>query len=134
MKNPNKIAKQNKQSNSIYQQPLRQGRAIFNLKFNLLKLSIITTFASVLLIYSGKVPAEKVEAAQGIICRMVLLTFKVTKHISSTILNKHKETGFLRTESIIISLSDLQETRFLVHVQDMNKDANENFDDENKDE
>ncbi|BAY82948.1 hypothetical protein NIES267_24340 [Calothrix parasitica NIES-267] len=82
MKNQNKIAKQNQESNSIYQENLQQARAIFNLKFNLLKLSIITTFASVLLIYSGKVPVEKVEAAQGIINGIVLLTFKVTKDAS----------------------------------------------------
>ncbi|MEO1763210.1 MAG: hypothetical protein AAFR83_14810 [Cyanobacteria bacterium J06629_18] len=66
----------------MYQERLRQSRAIFNLKFNLLKLSIITAFVSVLLIYSGKVPVEKVEAAQGIINGIVSLTFKVTKDTS----------------------------------------------------
>ena len=81
MNSQNKIVKQNQQSNSIHQEKLRQARAIFNFKFNLLKLSIITSFASVLLIYSGKVPAEKVEAAQGIINGIVLLTFKVTKGV-----------------------------------------------------
>ena len=91
MKNQNKIAKQNQQSNSIYQKHLRQLRAIFNLKFNLLKLSIITAFASVLLIYSGKVPVEKVEAAQGIINGIVSLTFKVTKDINQKLDDKNKD-------------------------------------------
>ncbi len=91
MKNKNQIAKQNQKSNNIHQENLRQARAIFNLKFNLLKLSIITTFASVLLIYSGKMPAEKVEAAQGIINRIVLLTFKVTKGVNEKLDDKNKD-------------------------------------------
>lgn len=93
MKNQNqtKIAKQNQQPNSIYQERLRQSRAIFNLKFNLLKVSIITTFASVLLIYSGKVPVEKIEAAQGIINGIVSLTFKVTKDINEKLDDENKD-------------------------------------------
>ncbi|MBV6623918.1 MAG: hypothetical protein KI793_13445 [Rivularia sp. (in: Bacteria)] len=91
MKNQNKIAKQNQQSNSIHQEKLQQARAIFNLKFNLLKLSIITTFASVLLIYSGHLPAEKVEAAQGIINRIVLLTFKVSKDTNEKLDDENKD-------------------------------------------
>ncbi|AFY55958.1 hypothetical protein Riv7116_3504 [Rivularia sp. PCC 7116] len=91
MKNQNKLAKQNQKSNSIYQEKCRQARVIFNLKFNLLKLSIITTFASVLLIYSGKVPAEKVETAQGIINRIVLLTFKVTKDVNENFDDESKD-------------------------------------------
>ena len=85
MKNQNKIVKQDQQSNSINQERLQQARATFNLKFNLLKLSIITAFASVLLIYSGKVPVEKVEAAQRIINGIVLLTFKVTRDTSKNL-------------------------------------------------
>ena len=91
MKNQNKIAKQNQQSDSVYQEHLQKLRAIFNLKFNLLKVTIITTFASVLLIYSGKVPVEKVEAAQGIINRIVLLTFKVTKDVSKNFHDEDKD-------------------------------------------
>ena len=93
MKNQNKIAKQNQKSNNIHQENLRQARAIFNLKFNLLKLSIITTFASVLLIYSGKVPAETVEAVQGIINRIVLLTFKVTKGANEKLDDESKDSS-----------------------------------------
>lgn len=78
MKNQNKIAKQNQQSNSIYQERLHQARAIFDFRLNLLKVSAIASFASILLIYSGKVPVEKVEAAQGIINGIVSITFKVT--------------------------------------------------------
>ena len=91
MKNQNKIAKQNQQSDSVYQEHLQQSRAIFNLKFNLLKVAITTTFASVLLIYSGKVPPEKVEAAQGIINRIVLLTFKVTKDANNNFHDEDKD-------------------------------------------
>ena len=93
MKNQNKIAKQNQKSNNIHQENLRQARAIFNLKFNLLKLSIITTFASVLLIYSGKVPTEKVEAAQGIINRIVLITFKFTKGVNKNLDDESKDSS-----------------------------------------
>ncbi len=71
MKNQSKLAKQN-------QENLRQARAIFDFRLNLLKVSAIASFASILLIYSGKVPVEKVEAAQGIINGIVRLTFKVT--------------------------------------------------------
>ena len=91
MKNQNIIAKQTQQPKSVYQELLQQSRPIFNLKFNLLKAAIITTFASVLLIYSGKVPAEKVEAAQGIINRIVLLTFKVTKDVSKNFHDEDKD-------------------------------------------
>jgi hypothetical protein len=57
---------------------------------NLLKVSAIASFASILLIYSGDLPVEKVEAAQGIICRIVLLTFKVTKDINSKLDDESK--------------------------------------------
>lgn len=91
MKNQNKIAKQNQQSNSIYQENLQRARAILNFKFNLLKLSIITSFASILLMYSGKVPPEKVETAQGIINGIVSLTFKVTKDGNDKLNNENKD-------------------------------------------
>ena len=91
MKNQNKIVKLNQQSKIIYQERLHQARAILNLKLNLLKLSIITTFASILLIYSGKVPVEKVETAQGIINGIVLLTFKVTKDANDRLDDENKD-------------------------------------------
>lgn len=87
----NQILKRNQQSNSIYQERLHQARVIFNLKFNLLKLSIITSFASILLMYSGKVPVEKVEAAQGIINGIVSLTFKVTKNVNENFHDENKD-------------------------------------------
>ena len=84
MKNQNKLAKQN-------QENLRQAGAIFNLKLNLLKVSAIASFASILLIYSGKVPVEKVEAAQAVICKIVLLTFKVTKDVNNKLDDEKKD-------------------------------------------
>ena len=91
MKNQNQIAKLNQQSNIIYQERLRQARAIFNLTLILLKLSAIASFASILLIYSGKVSVEKVEAAQGIINGIVLLTFKVTKDFHEKLDDENKD-------------------------------------------
>jgi hypothetical protein len=85
MKNQNQIVKQN-------QENLRQARAIFDFRLNLLKLSIITSFASILLMYSGKVPVEKVEAAQAVICRIVLLTFKVTKDVNNRLDDENKDS------------------------------------------
>ncbi|MEO1374918.1 MAG: hypothetical protein AAFW70_11465 [Cyanobacteria bacterium J06635_10] len=79
MKNKNQITQQTKSDNSIHQEKLRQARAIFKLKFNLLKLSIIASFASILLIYFGDVSVEKVKFGQEIIYRIVLVAFKVTK-------------------------------------------------------
>lgn len=79
MKNQNKLTKQNKKSNHIHQEKLRQARAMFKLRFNLLKLSIIASFASILLIYFGDVSVEKVKLGQEIIYRIVLVTFRVTK-------------------------------------------------------
>ena len=55
MKNQNQLTTKDQQSNYIHQEHLRQARATFNLKFNLLRVSTIASFASLLLIYSGKV-------------------------------------------------------------------------------
>lgn len=79
MNNQNKITKRTKKSNSIYQEKLRQYRAMFNLKFNLLKLSIIASFASILLMYFGDVPVEKVKLGQEVIYKIVWVVFRVTK-------------------------------------------------------
>lgn len=79
MKNKNQITQQTKSDNSIHQEKLRQARAIFNLRFNLLKLSIIASIASILLIYFGDVSVEKVKFGQEIIYRIVFVAFKVTK-------------------------------------------------------
>ena len=91
MKNQTKIAKQNQESNHIHQEKLRQARAIFNLKFNLLKVSIVTAFASVLLIYSGNLSVEKVEAAQGVINAIVLLTHEITKDTNNRLDNNKND-------------------------------------------
>jgi len=50
---------------SIYQERLRQARAAFNLVYTFLSVSGIIGFASVLLLFSGKVSAGKVAAAEG---------------------------------------------------------------------
>lgn len=85
MKNKNQITQQTKSDNSIHQEKLRQARAIFNLRFNLLKLSIIASVASILLIYFGDVSVEKVKFGQEIIYRIVLVTFKVTKDVNKNL-------------------------------------------------
>ena len=79
MKDKNQITQQIKSDNSIHQEKLRQARAIFKLKFNLLRLSIIASFASILLMYFGDVSVEKVKLGQEIIYRIVLVAFRVTK-------------------------------------------------------
>ena len=85
MKNKNQIRQQTKSDKSIHQEKLRQARAIFNLRFNLLKLSIIASIASILLIYFGDVSVEKVKFGQEIIYRIVLVTFKVTKDVNKNL-------------------------------------------------
>ncbi len=50
---------------SIYQEQLRQARAAFNLTYRFLTVSGIIGFASVLLLFSGKVSAGKVAASEG---------------------------------------------------------------------
>lgn len=91
MKNKSKIAKQTKNNKSIHQEKLHQARAIFNLRFNLLKLSIIASFASILLIYFGDVSVEKVKLGQEIIYRIVLITFRVTKNPNKNLDDENKD-------------------------------------------
>lgn len=90
MKNKNQLTTKDQQSNIIYQEHLHQARATFNLTLNLLKVSAIACFASVLLICSGKVPVEKVEAAQGIFNRIVLITLKFTKDANDRLNDENK--------------------------------------------
>ncbi|WP_414619231.1 TRADD-N-associated membrane domain-containing protein [Calothrix sp. CCY 0018] len=91
MKNQNQIVKQTQESNSIYQERLRQARATFNLTLNLLKLSVIASFASILLIYSGNVPSEKVETTLRVINGIVSLTLKFTKDANNRLDDDNKD-------------------------------------------
>ncbi|GEM_PF-6922071 len=79
MNNLNQLTKANQQSSCFYEENLRQTRETFDFRLNILKVSAIVSFFSVLLIYSGKVETEKVEAAQGVINGIVSLTFKFTR-------------------------------------------------------
>ena len=91
MKDKNQITQQIKSDNSIHQEKLRQARAIFKLKFNLLRLSIIASFASILLIYFGDVSVEKVKLGQEIIYRIVLVVFRVTKDGNKNLDDENKQ-------------------------------------------
>ncbi|MGB6299193.1 MAG: hypothetical protein WBF90_23855 [Rivularia sp. (in: cyanobacteria)] len=61
------------------------------LKLNLLKISAITGFASILLIFSGKVPAETVGEAQGVINAIVLLTHEIAKDTNERLDDENKD-------------------------------------------